>query len=129
MATFKSFEEIKAWQLAMDIVADAYRVTSKGSFSRDSGLREQVRRAAVSIPANIAEGFERRGDREFARLLTIAKGSSGELQTHLLIAQRLGYVSADVVGELLERTRRVAAEIAGLIRYLRKPKPAKTLTA
>jgi len=104
----------------MDIVTDVYRLTSNERFRRDRGLREQLQRAAVSVPANIAEGFERRGDAEFARFLTIAKGSAGELQTHLLIAQRLEYLPKQMASDLLCRTREVSAEIAALIRYLRK---------
>jgi len=120
LAASKSFEEIEAWQSAMDIVTDVYRLTSNERFRRDRGLREQLQRAAVSVPANIAEGFERRGDAEFARFLTIAKGSAGELQTHLLIAQRLEYLPKQMASDLLCRTREVSAEIAALIRYLRK---------
>jgi len=75
----KRFEDLLVWQKAMDLCREIYRVTSLGSFAKDWGLRDQVRRAAVSIPSNIAEGFERHSAQELSHYLNIAKGSAGEV--------------------------------------------------
>jgi four helix bundle protein len=77
MATFQSFEEIEAWQKARGFTREIYAVSNKGAFSKDFGLRDQIRRASVSIMSNIAEGFERGGTREFIQFLSMVKGSSG----------------------------------------------------
>jgi len=80
MARFDRFEEIEAWQKARALVRKIYQVTNQGSFARDFGLRDQIRRAGVSIVSNVAEGFERNNPIEFGRFLTIAKGSAGEVR-------------------------------------------------
>ena len=79
MAKVKKFEEIQSWKKARSLTKQIYTATLAGAFAKDFGLRDQIRRAAVSILSNIAEGFERGGDREFLRFLAIAKGSAGEL--------------------------------------------------
>ena len=79
MATIKRFEEIVAWQHGRVLVQKIYRLTGSGSFAKDRGLKDQIRRAAVSICSNIAEGFERSGNKEFVKFLWIAKGSAGEV--------------------------------------------------
>jgi hypothetical protein len=76
MAAFKTFEEINAWQNARVLVREVYAMTGSGDFSKDYGLKDQIQRAAVSICSNIAEGFERRGNKEFINFLWIAKGSA-----------------------------------------------------
>lgn len=78
MAMFRSFQDIKAWQKARELVKEIYAVSKRPVFFRDVGLREQIRRSAVSVMSNIAEGFERDGKREFIQFLSIAKGSCGE---------------------------------------------------
>ena len=83
MATFKNFEEIVAWQKARILTKRVYQVTADGKFSRDFGLSDQIRRASVSIMANIAEGLERRTNKDFANFLVIAHGSAAEVQSHL----------------------------------------------
>ena len=79
MATIKRFKDIVAWQKARELVKAVYGVTRTGAFSKDWGLKDQIQRAAVSICSNIAEGFERSGNKEFANFLWIAKGSTGEV--------------------------------------------------
>jgi four helix bundle protein len=86
VAKIKRFEDIKAWQAARELVSAVYRVSGKGKFEKDFGLRDQIRRAAVSVMSNIAEGFERCSDKEFNRFLYIAKGSAGEVRSHLFVA-------------------------------------------
>jgi len=77
----------------MDLAEEIYRVTKVGEFAKDWGLKTQVQRAAVSVPANISEGFERYSNKEFRRFLLIAKGSAGEVRTHLYLARNLGYLT------------------------------------
>ena len=93
MATIKRFEEIKAWQEARELARLVYSVTRKGSFAKDYGLKDQIQRAAVSVGSNIAEGFARNGNKEFAKFLWIAKGSAAEVQSQLYTAKDIGYIS------------------------------------
>ena len=95
MATIKRFEEIKAWQEARELARLVYSVTHKGAFAKDFGLKEQIQRAAVSVGSNIAEGFARNGNKEFAKFLWIAKGSATEVQSQLYTAKDVSYVADD----------------------------------
>ena len=94
MSTFRKFEDIVAWQKARKATQFVYSITNAGVFARDFGLRDQLRRASISIMANIAEGFGRRSDKEFANYLNIAHGSASECQSHLYNALDLGYVTS-----------------------------------
>jgi four helix bundle protein len=78
MATFKTFEEIDAWQQARSLTKLVYAASGKGAFGRDFGLRDQIRRASVSVMSNIAEGFGRGGGKEFIQFLSVARGSASE---------------------------------------------------
>jgi four helix bundle protein len=93
MATFRSLEDIQAWQKARQVTRMIYQITAEGQFARDYGLPDQIRRASVSIMANIAEGFGRRSDKEFANVLNIAHGSVSEVQSHLYVALDLNYIA------------------------------------
>ena len=86
MAKIEKFEDIQSWQKARTLTKEIYGVTLTGAFAKDFGLRDQIRRAAVSILSNIAEGFERGGDKEFLQFMAIAKGSAGELRAQLYVA-------------------------------------------
>jgi four helix bundle protein len=88
----RSFEDLKVWQMGIDLVKRIYLLTAAGTFSRDFGLRDQIRRASVSIPTNIAEGFERSSRREYLLFLNIAKGSAGEVRSLLRVAFEVGYL-------------------------------------
>ena len=114
----KSYRDLIAWQKAMDFVADVYRVTT--NFPRDEiyGLTSQLRRAAVSIPSNIAEGQGRHSTRDFIHFLSVAYGSLNETQTQLLIAQRLGYLNEADCQPLIEQSYELARIINGLSRSL-----------
>ena len=92
MASFKTFEEIDACQKSRELTKQVYRITAEGSFARDYGLKDQIRRAAVSIMSNIAEGFERSGTGEFTQFLATAKGSAGEVRSQLYVALDQGYL-------------------------------------
>jgi four helix bundle protein len=120
MATFTRFEDIEAWQSARTIARDVYRVTNEGAFVRDFGLRDQIRRAAVSVMANIAEGFGRGGNREFAQFLGTARGSAAELRSHLYVAIDAGLIAEPVAAEIMAKANRVEGQLTGLITYLSK---------
>ena len=86
----RRFEDLIAWQKARDLTKRIYSLTQQGGFERDYGLRDQIRRAAVSVMSNLAEGFDRAGRSEFHQFLVIAKGSSAEVRSHLYVALDVG---------------------------------------
>src|SRR5262250_957362 len=90
--TIKYFEDLEVWKEARRMTREIYRLTQDGKFAKDFGLREQIRRAAVSVMSNIAEGFERGGNQEFIQFLYIAKGSCGEVRSQVYIAYDQGYL-------------------------------------
>ena len=120
MATFTTFEEISAWQKARQLTKELYKVTSVGAFARDYDLRSQIRRAAVSMMSNIAEGFERSGTGEFNQFLATAKGSAGEVRSQLYVALDQNYLSEAVASGLLDQSTELGRMIGGLMNYLRK---------
>src|SRR5947208_8640530 len=93
MATFTRLEEIQVWKKARQLTKKIYEITANGDFAKDYGLRNQIQRASVSIMANIAEGFGRRSDKEFANFLNMAHGSVSEVQSHLYVALDLAYIN------------------------------------
>jgi len=119
MAKFNSFEEIIAWQRARELNLELYLVTGQGNFSKDHGLRDQIRRASISITSNIAEGFERETTKEFIRFLYIAKASSGEFRSQLYLASDLNYISKDEFERLNLKVSEISKLIGGLIKYLK----------
>lgn len=113
------YRGVVAWQKAMDLAAEVYRVSRAWPKEEVYGLTNQLRRAAVSVPANIAEGKGRGGTTEFARYLAIAYGSLCELETHLYLAQRLAYINESVLDQLNEQTTEVAKLLHGLMKSQR----------
>jgi four helix bundle protein len=95
------YKELKLWQKAIELIADVYRETAKFPEKERFGLISQINRAAVSIPSNIAEGAGRNSDKEFLYFLSIAHGSTYELETQLIIANKLGYTSVEDLGNIL----------------------------
>jgi four helix bundle protein len=95
MPTIKRFEEIEAWQTARDLTKRIYAVTDLGKFARDFGLRDQIRRASVSVMSNIAEGFESQTQQQFIRYLSIAKASAGEVRSQLYVSRDLNYLTEE----------------------------------
>jgi four helix bundle protein len=120
MATIRQFEDIDAWKKARELTQEIYRVTSGGKFGRDFGLRDQIRRASVSIMSNIAEGFERNGNKELTQFLALAQGSCGEVRSQLYIAHDQDYLSRDEFATLVKKAKDVSCIISGFIAYLRK---------
>ena len=96
-----------------------YTISNQTGFSKDFGLRDQIRRASVSILSNIAEGFERSGTGEFMQFLAIAKGSAGEVRAQLYVAADQKYISKETFEELLHLTTKISRMISGLMSYLR----------
>jgi four helix bundle protein len=119
MRGVKRFEELEVWQKAREMAREIYACGGEGGFVRDFGLRDQIRRAAVSVVSNIAEGFERGGDREFRQFLAQAKGSCGEVRAQLYIALDQGFLAQEQFDRLCERALQVSRMIAGLMSYLR----------
>src|SRR5688500_17930068 len=118
MATARTFEELQVWKLSRAVVKEIYLLTRGGDFARDFGLRDQLRRAAVSIMSNIADGFERGGNQEFIRFLHIAKGSAGEVRVQLYVAADIGYLPDMEFQKLTQQVVSTSKQISALITYL-----------
>jgi four helix bundle protein len=120
MTTNSSFHDLRIWQEAMDLTVEIYRVTGGFPKHETYGLVSQMRRAAVSVPSNIAEGKEHRSDSEFVRFLLHARGSLLELQTQLLIARRLQYLSEEKANELCRSGDGIGRGLNALINRFRE---------
>jgi len=115
----EQFEDIEAWQVARTLARSIYATTGQGKFKCDFGLRDQIQRAAVSIMANVSEGFDSQSNRTFIQFLGYALRSATEVQSHLYVALDQEYISRDAFDDLYERAARVKSIIHGFIRYLR----------
>ncbi len=120
MATIRRFQDIEAWQKGRELVQAIYSISSEGSFARDFALRDQIRRAAISIVSNIAEGFEREGTQEFIHFLSVAKGSAAEVEAQLYMAFDQEYLNQQTLEELCRQLTSVKKLIAGFMRYLKE---------
>jgi four helix bundle protein len=114
----KSYKDLEVWKESMALAAEVYQLTEGFPKSQLYSLTQQIQRAAVSVPSNIAEGHGRKKDGEFIYHLRVARGSACELETQLLLAQRLHYLDDDQVGRLNERLQTVGRLLNGLLRYL-----------
>jgi len=110
------FKELKVWQHGKELAISIYKITSVGKFKSDFGLRDQIRRAAVSIPSNLAEGDERGSNKEAVRFFYIAKGSLAELQTQLIIAHEIGYIDSENLKDMDEKCQMLGKMIGSLIK-------------
>ena len=128
MATFKTFEEIGAWQEGRALVKAVYAATAKDPFASDYGLKDQIRRAAISICSNIAEGYERRGNKEFIKFLWIAKGSAAEVASQLNNALDLGYLTVEQFASLESVAKKISAMLYRLIASIADPERQHKLT-
>jgi len=113
--TGKGFRSLKVWQKGKELAIDIYNMTGKGKFTKDYGLRDQLRRAAVSIPSNIAEGDELNTDKQAIRYVYMAKGSSAEVLTQAMIALEIGYFDDDTYREIESRCIEISKMLAKLI--------------
>ena len=116
----KNFEDLEIWKEARRLTREIYQLTKDSRFSKDFGLSRQIQRAAISIMSNIAEGFEREGNREFIQFLYVAKGSCGEVRSHLYVAIDQSYVAPKNCDDLSQSFRRLSVMISNLIDYLKR---------
>jgi len=119
MATFKKFEEIEVWQKARKLTKRIYAFSRSGEFAKDFGLKDQIRRASVSIMSNIAEGHDRSGTGEFVQFLATAKGSAAEVRSQLYVALDQEYMDENAFAEVFGLATETANMIGGLMNYLR----------
>jgi len=120
MAKIEKFEDIQAWQLARETTRLIYVASREGNFSRDFGLCNQIRRASVSVLSNIAEGFERGGNKEFLQFLAVAKGSCGEVRAQLYVALDQNYIDEKQFAEIAEKLKEISRLISGFMKYLQQ---------
>jgi four helix bundle protein len=112
------FEDLKIWQIALKITKEIYDITSKKEFSKDFSLRDQIRRAIISVSSNIVEGFEKNNNNEFIRFLKIAKGSIGEVRNQLYIALAVNYINQEEFKKLNKELIELANQVGKFISYL-----------
>ena len=118
MPTIQRFEEIEAWQTARELSRQIYSITEDGKLSRDYGLKDQLRRASVSVMSNIAEGFESQTQPMFVRYLGIAKASSGEVRSQLYVSRDVNYLSEEQFSQLFQMAEKASRQLSRFISYL-----------
>ena len=123
MATITKFEDIQAWQVARKLTEKIYRLCKDGELAKDFGLKDQIRRSAVSIGSNIAEGYGREGNKEFVRFLKIAKGSCNEFRSQLYNLLDAEYIDKSNFEKLYSESCDAEKLIGGFIKYLENSKP------
>jgi len=120
MAKIGRFEDIEAWKKARELTKEIYKISSSGLFAKDFGLKEQIRRASVSVMLNIAEGFARKTDKEFARFLVHSHGSAAEVQAALYVALDQKYITQDEFSSLYSLVDKVSSMVMKFAVYLTK---------
>ena len=115
------FKQLDVWKLSMDFAIDLYELIKCLPPEERFALCDQLRRAAISVPSNIAEGQSRNSSKEFIHFLSISKGSLAEIETQLIICCRLGYIEQSIIDEYINRLENISRMIKGLINYLQKP--------
>src|SRR5258706_15175932 len=120
MAKIERFEDLMIWQKARELSRLVCGASRNGAFAKDFGLRDQIRSASISIMSNVAEGFERGGDKEFLQFLSIAKGSCGEVRAQLYVALDLEYISSAQFDVLAQAATEVSQLLSGFMKYLRE---------
>jgi four helix bundle protein len=122
MTTVKRFEDLHCWQSSRALVNMIYETTNESPFNRDFGLRDQIRRAAVSVMSNIAEGFNAASDAEFMRFLSFSRRSISETQSQIYVALDQQYINQDLFNKIYEKAKETEKQINALIGYLNKSK-------
>lgn len=120
MANIEKFEDILAWQKGRELTRMLYAATRMGEFAKDFALRDQIRRAVVSITSNIAEGFERGGNKEFIQFLSHSKGSCGEVRSQLYVALDEAYINQTQWQQLHDRCIEISRLLDGFVKYLQQ---------
>ena len=110
-----NFQKLRVWQIAKDLAVRVYKLTKLSTFSKDYGLRDQIQRSAVSIPSNIAEGDESGTDKLSVRYFYIAKGSTAELMTQLIIANEISYIDSETKNQLIDDCDKLSSMLTKLI--------------
>jgi four helix bundle protein len=118
---FQSFEDLEVWQRGCRLAVDIFQTFAT---CRNRTMQDQVQRAALSVPSNVAEGYERNSNKEFVRFLNIAKGSCGELRTQLYISRKLDFVKKSDFDHLIGESKEISAMLHGLSRAVLKRSPA-----
>ena len=116
----RTFEDLVVWQKAIAFVKQVYLITETGELRRDFGLKDQLRRASVSIPANIAEGFERSSRKEYLLFLNIAKGSAGEVRSLSRVAFEVGYLSQSTYDDLRDAAIVISKSLFNQIQAIKR---------
>lgn len=120
MGKIKRFEDLEAWKKARELTDAIHEISSREPFRKNYVLRDQIRRASISVMANVSEGFERDGDKEFIQFLAMSKGSCGEVRSHLYVALDQGYITQGEFDEISEKSEKTSKIIYGLMTYLKK---------
>lgn len=116
MGNYKGFEDLDIWKEGIDFSVEVYKVFKE---CKDFGLKDQIQRASVSIPSNIAEGYERQTDKELIQFLYIAKGSCGEVRTQLIIAQKTRIIDENNSTILIQQSKILSSKILNFIKYIK----------
>ncbi len=120
MAKIKQFEELDIWKEATSIAIEIYAASEQGKLKSDFGMKDQIRRAAMSISDNIAEGFEYENNTQFVRYLMYSKGSAGELRNKLYVLYRAEFIDKEFYGSMYNRLIELSKQISGFIKYLKQ---------
>lgn len=120
MGTIEAFENIDSWKKARELAGKVYKLSGSGNFGKDFGLRDQIRRAAVSIMTNIAEGFARRTNAEFANFLNYSHGSAAEVQSLLYVAHDQQYIGPETFSAVYHDCEEISKMVLSLANYLRR---------
>lgn len=116
----KSFEDLSVWQMSMDLIVEIYELIKLLPKEENYALSDQMRRSAVSIASNIAEGQQRDSIKEYIHFLAISRGSCGELYTHLLICRRLNYLTDERISHSIDLNKRIGRMLSSLIQSLKQ---------
>lgn len=122
MSKISTFEDIEVWKKAVELCEKVYLLSENSTLNKDYGLRDQIRKSAISIPSNIAEGFERESNNQFIYFLTIAKGSCGELRTQLFLAMKIKHIGEEIHNELRSDCLNISKQLSNFIKYLKSTK-------
>ena len=126
MNKIKQFEDLEIWQKATEIALEIYLISEKGKLKTDFGMKDQIRKAAMSISDNISEGFEHNNNKDFIRFLRYAKGSAGELRNKLFVLYKLEFIEEDFYNDKHNRLIELSKNIGGFIKYLKEYEKKKT---
>lgn len=119
MAKVSSFEELEVWQKGVELCENIYTINNTNALNKDFALRNQLRKSAISIPSNIAEGFEREGNNQLIYFLTIAKGSCGELRTQIYLTFKIGMIDSKTQDQLKEKCIVISKQLSSFKKYLK----------